>query len=205
MCGRKTGVWTKTSPGCNWKSSPILPNHSFPVDILTQLGHQGRGLIYPVIIWHFLLPSLSSLCRRMISETMLDLAAYLRRFYCSWLTNTPIVIQLLSAGLLKLTEQKGKDFSDGNCWILGITRKHCQRQNRAMMLSIFLSYLSAHAFFYIFDNSQNKHWQKWYPITNQVVFIPNFHHLYDVASTFFLQKLSSTITNRCHFYCHFYC
>ena len=57
-------------------------------------------------ISYILLPSLSSLCCRMISETMLDLAAYLRRFYCSWLTNTPFVIQLLSVGLLKMTKTK---------------------------------------------------------------------------------------------------
>ena len=42
-----------------------------------------QKLIYQVIIWPFLLLSLSFLCRRMISETMLDLAAYLRRFYSS--------------------------------------------------------------------------------------------------------------------------
>ena len=63
-----------------------------------------QKLIYQVIIWLFLLLSLSFLCRRMISETMLDLAAYLRRFYSSWLTDTPFVIQLLSARLLKLVQ-----------------------------------------------------------------------------------------------------
>ena len=67
------------------------------------MGRQGQcGFIQSAFgISSYWLPSLSSLCRRMISETMLDLAAYLRHFYCSWLTNPPIVIQLLSAGFLK--------------------------------------------------------------------------------------------------------
>ena len=130
MCGsefqNRLYVWwknrclNKNLPKVQLKKPPNFAQSLFSPRHSNTNGTSRPGLIYPVIIWHFLLPSLSSLCCRMISETMLDLAADLRRFYCSWLTNTPIVIQLLSAGLFKLTEHKRKDFSDGYYWILGI-------------------------------------------------------------------------------------
>ena len=74
------------------KKSPNFAQSLFSWRRLLNTNWTSRsGLIYPVIIWQFFVLIafiIIFMRRRMISETMLDLAAYLRCFYCSWLTNT---------------------------------------------------------------------------------------------------------------------